>query len=639
MYNYNDLIYLDESKCVGCNKCIKECPILGANIAYNVDGTNKVKLNSEKCIHCGECIKVCDHDARNFNDDTEKFFNDLSNRKNISVIAAPSIKVNFNNYKKLFGYMKSIGVNFIYDVSLGADITVWAYLKTLKERKLNSIIAQPCPTIVNYIEKYEPKLLDKLAPVHSPMLCSAIYMKKYKNINDDLAFISPCISKSDEIHNKNTGSFVKYNVTFDKLNKYFKDKGINLDSYEEYEFDNIECGLGFLFSRPGGLKENIEFNNKNAWVRQIEGQQSVYKYLAEYRKRLENNKELPEVLDVLNCPYGCNFGSAVNKGSVDLFKLDDIDSNFNKLKDNKQNKKLLASKASSIYRFFDKNLNLMDFMRTYNSNELINELKEPSEKEYDEIFNRLNKHDDKSKNINCSACGYGSCKAMAKAIFNNLNVFSNCIDYNKKEVIQEKSDLETKNNQINLLDQLNKLSEEKIKNAELLKSRVNQIITSINDVSKGNEQSAVEIEKISTEVTNILNTSETLRNYVTEMQERLSKFAEASNSLIYIASQTNLLALNATIEAARAGEEGRGFGVVAGEVKKLSYQSKEIANSTKSDEQIMLKLISKILNVSSELESKVAVVNNSIDEITAVVEEVTSNSEEISASATSLINQ
>lgn len=81
MYNFNNLIYLKENECVGCNKCVAECPVIGANIAYLVDGKNRVKINEEKCIHCGECIKVCTHNARGFNDDTEEFFNDLKSGK------------------------------------------------------------------------------------------------------------------------------------------------------------------------------------------------------------------------------------------------------------------------------------------------------------------------------------------------------------------------------------------------------------------------------------------------------------------------------------------------------------------------------------------------------------------------------
>ena len=251
VYEYNKLIYLKEETCVGCNKCIKNCPIIGANMAYIVDGKNKVRINGENCIHCGECIKVCDHFARDFNDDTDDFFKDLSSRKKISLIVAPSIRVNILNYKKLFGYFKSIGINLIYDVSFGADITVWAYLKTIKDKKLLSTIAQPCSAIVNYIERYDTMLTDYLVPVQSPMLCTAIYMKKYKNITDNIAFISPCISKSDEIHNENTHGYVNYNVTFKRLCEYLNKNNINIDDYEEYDFDDVKCDLGFLFSRPG----------------------------------------------------------------------------------------------------------------------------------------------------------------------------------------------------------------------------------------------------------------------------------------------------------------------------------------------------------------------------------------------------
>ena len=106
MGDSSTLVYLDEEKCVGCNKCIRNCPVLGASIAYTLEGKKKVKINIDKCIHCGECIKVCDHDARQYNDDTEMFFTDLKNGKEISLIAAPAIRANFQNYKKLFGYLK-----------------------------------------------------------------------------------------------------------------------------------------------------------------------------------------------------------------------------------------------------------------------------------------------------------------------------------------------------------------------------------------------------------------------------------------------------------------------------------------------------------------------------------------------------
>ncbi|MDR3594471.1 [Fe-Fe] hydrogenase large subunit C-terminal domain-containing protein [Clostridium sp.] len=447
MYKFVERIYLDEEKCVGCNKCLSNCPVPGANIAYLIDGNNKIKVNSERCIHCGECIKGCEHGARYYKDDTEIFFEDLLKGKKISIIAAPSIMVNFHEYKKLFGYLKSLGVNFIYDVSFGADIAIWAYTKILKEGSLNTIIANPCSSIVNYIQKYKPELIDKLAPIHSPMLCVAIYIKKYANIDDDIAFLSPCLSKADEIDDKNTYSYVKYNVTFKKIEEYLEANNVDISNYYEYNYDNIDCNFGFLFSRPGGLKENIELYIKDAWIRQINGPKDAYNYLEDYSNNLKQNKQVPLVVDILNCSYGCNFGTGTCNKCKNFANIDEVDYKLNQLRNEKKannSEDVTLNKTDSSHEYFDKELKLKDFKRLYDNSIIVNDIIEPSDEEYDEIFIKMNKPTEESRNINCLACGYDSCKIMAKCIYNALNILSNCIDYNKKEVINEHSLLEAR---------------------------------------------------------------------------------------------------------------------------------------------------------------------------------------------------
>ncbi|WP_243441432.1 methyl-accepting chemotaxis protein [Clostridium arbusti] len=420
-----------------------------------------------------------------------------------------------------------------------------------------------------------------------------------------------------------------------------KNNNINLNDFNEYNFDDIGCSLGFLFSRPGGLKENVEGRVKDAWIRQVEGQHHAYKYLDEFKQRIGDGKEVPFLVDILNCSNGCNFGTATENNSTEtMSNIDDVDNKFNKLKKTKLNKKsksLIKKRKVSLYDIFDKTLDINDFFRDYSKNEFLNDIKEPTPLEYDKIFQSLNKYTEKQKSINCCACGYGTCKLMAKAIFNDLNVLDNCIDYNKKEVEIGLKQIDTKNEQMRLLEEFNKLSDEKLKNAELLRKRMAEIILAVEQVSNGNEESAEAISKISNEIVDILNTAGILKKSVNEMQEKLNKFSEASEQIVSIANQTNLLSLNAAIEAARAGEEGKGFSVVANEVKKLSYESKLVATSTKEDQSSILNLISEIFKVSNNLESQMQVVNESISNISEVVEEITANSEEISASANSLL--
>ena len=109
------------------------------------------------------------------------------------------------------------------------------------------MITQPCPVIADYIQRFEHSLLKYLSPVHSPMLCAAIYMKQYEGVNDNIAALSPCVAKSREF---DAAGHIKYNVTLRKLYKYIRDDNIQLPD-EESGFDHAESAYGRLYSMPG----------------------------------------------------------------------------------------------------------------------------------------------------------------------------------------------------------------------------------------------------------------------------------------------------------------------------------------------------------------------------------------------------
>ncbi|SDE07345.1 [Fe-Fe] hydrogenase large subunit C-terminal domain-containing protein [Sporomusa acidovorans] len=629
----SDILLTNEELCAGCNKCIAKCPTK-ANIAYSVDGQNKVRVDQNRCIHCGECLEVCDHGARDYKDDTERFFADLEQGTSISLLAAPAVRFNFANYKRLFGYLQSLGVKAVYDVSFGADITTWAYLKAIKEQQLQSVIAQPCPAIVNYVQKFRPELMNNLAPIHSPMMCAAVYLRKYKNIKNKLVFLSPCIGKIDEINEKDTAELVQYNVTYAKLEQYLLQKGVNLAAFPEVDFEELNCGLGLTFSRPGGLRENVEFNTRDAWIRQIEGPGHTYHYLDEYAKRIREAKPVPLLVDILNCSCGCNLGTGTNK----VMPIDDIDYRMNELKQEKikeHTQTKLLKKSYDLFTRFDKELTLADFVRRYEDKSQI--LKNADDADLEPIFTVLHKTTEEARKVNCYACGFGNCRDFAKAVASGNNHVNNCIDYNRKEVENEKKQLAESHSEVEtMLTKVKSLSEERARSAELLKAHVRDITDAINEVSVGSGENAKSIENIGGEMHYIFKTATELRDSIGEVETKLADFGQASDEIVGIASQTNLLSLNAAIEAARAGELGKGFAVVANEVRVLADRSKTAVTSTKHSEEDIRQQVAKIMNIADELEKKVDTVNNEITNISATVQQVTAKCQEIAATASVL---
>ena len=459
-----EVIRVDKSKCQHCLACILVCPVKLCNIV-EPDG---ITVKADLCIGCGECIKACrekGHFARSGIDDFSDFLSDIESGVPVGIIVAPAAAVNYAELMpNVLTALREIGVYNVFDVSVGAEITTYLYLQALKNGAQQPIIAQPCPAVVSFIEIYQTELIPFLAPTHSPALDVAIWLKNQPEFSHlKLAFLGPCFAKRREFHDPNTGGVVSYNITFESLDHYLSEQGINLAELEPSGFDTPEAERGIGYSQPGGLTDT--FNRfgiplKKSDIQRIEGPQEVYtKYLPELKADILRS-EAPVLIDVLNCLHGCSVGPAITHNRTQ-YQIDRI---IEKRKEDQMIKHNSASheSAKNLFKDFYTWIDAqdIDFSRVYSDKSANKHLSDPEdEAEEEQIWELMHKLTPEERKINCSSCGYGNCQGMMLAILNGLNHRESCKYYlfkenerNLRNVEAQTVEIEEANTELELLN-------------------------------------------------------------------------------------------------------------------------------------------------------------------------------------------
>ena len=276
----NPCIVRDDSKCILCGKCVAVCDKI-----QNIHAINKINRGFETqvgtaynrpmvdspCVGCGQCTLVCPTGALTENTDiklVEEFLSD-PNLKTICMVA-PSVRaslgeefgmtIGHNCEEQMVQAIHMLGFDKVYDVNVGADITIVEEAQEFIDRFTNNgklpLFTSCCPAWVNMVEKEYPEFIDNLSTCKSPNEMMGSIVRHMEN-DDNVRIISvmPCTAKKGEVARFGN---INASLTTRELAYLIKKHEIDFAKLNGQKFDNPfeeYTGAGIIFGATGGVME------------------------------------------------------------------------------------------------------------------------------------------------------------------------------------------------------------------------------------------------------------------------------------------------------------------------------------------------------------------------------------------------
>lgn len=375
-------IQIDQSKCILCGDCVRMCNEIqnvGA-IDFAFRGSKMIVspafgkcIGETNCVGCGQCSAVCPTGAIVIKSNVKEVWKEIYNpNKRVVMQIAPAvrtalgeeynIKSGENVMNLIAAALRKIGVDYVYDTSLGADLTTVEESKEFirkiehedeQDNKYESypLFTSCCPAWIKYCETKHPELMKYISTCKSPMEMFGVVIKEYfkkKDKADNKETVSvavmPCTAKKAEADRaefvRNGIKDIDYVLTTSEICSMINETGIKFNEIEAESLDmpfSLHSGAGVIFGVTGGVTEAVirtidedksqkalkeiefigirgmdgikvcetEINERKFRIAVVSGLGNAEKII----KLMENGEEHFDFVEVMACPGGCVAGA------------------------------------------------------------------------------------------------------------------------------------------------------------------------------------------------------------------------------------------------------------------------------------------------------------------------------------------
>ncbi|MGE5228486.1 MAG: [Fe-Fe] hydrogenase large subunit C-terminal domain-containing protein [Deltaproteobacteria bacterium] len=403
-----------KQNCRRCYTCVRDCPAEAIRIE---DG--QAFVVDERCIACGNCTLVCSQSAKAYLSGLERASWLLDEDAPVAALLAPSFPAGFSAPAgQVVGAFKAAGFDHVVEVAQGADLVSHAYAEYLAANPTGVHIATACPAVAEYVRKYHPEMVDRLVPIVSPMVATALAVKELYGDDVRCVFIGPCVAKKAEARDPQLEPVIDEVLTLQEAHRLLAARGVDPARAAAAGWDEPAAGRARVFPLPGGLLESAGMDRGmlDPDVLVVSGHDETIEVL-DSLSEADTGQTL--LVEALMC-RGCYCGPGISSSEPGLLRKRRVgeyvaecrrcEARAGQAEDDRLAAAFPGLKLSRSY--------VPDDQR----------LPEPSEEDIREILARTNKFFPEDE-LNCGACGYPTCRAKAVAVHCGMAEDAMCLPF------------------------------------------------------------------------------------------------------------------------------------------------------------------------------------------------------------------